>query len=103
MITLPKDLKPDCDYLIETDGTITEVYPLNVVRGYQLSELYEMLGVRIIEVCSSSLEGYILICDEEGKLTNEPKENKAATELYAHRLFDYIAGNALLCRSGQLQ
>lgn len=83
--------------LFKTNGTRAVVFPENG-NGYQLKELYTLLEVDMVQVVHLK-EGYILVCDEEGKLKNEPQFNPMATILYqgCYGPCDEIYGNALLC------
>lgn len=68
-------------YLIESNGDIHEVTPINPKEGFQLHELYAMLECDIVEIIEIE-DGRIMICDENSKLSNSPVINEKATELY---------------------
>jgi hypothetical protein len=68
-------------YLIEENGDIHEITPVNLTEGFQLKELYAMLECEIVEVIPLA-DGRIMICNEESKLIDEPVINSKATELY---------------------
>lgn len=68
-------------YLIEENGDINEVTPINPEKGFELKELYSMLECELIEVIPLA-NGNIMICNEESKLIDEPIINVKATELY---------------------
>jgi predicted metallopeptidase len=90
--------------LYTTDGRSRAVAPKNGT-DFQLHELYELLGVRMIEVIGSRLlrasaKDSILVIDEEGKLKGSPT-NAAATRLITFD--DVIVGNALLCKRSEVQ
>lgn len=68
-------------YLIEENGDIHEVTPMNPELGFKLNELYAMLECDIVEVLELH-NGNIMICNEESKLINEPVINQKATELF---------------------
>lgn len=89
---------------IEVDGTKTEVTPRDPKRGFELEELYALLGCQLVETVPMPGR-QVLVIDEEGKLELPPREiNVVATQMArAHgRLLrgDVIVGPALLCRIG---
>lgn len=85
--------------LYKQDETEKEVYPKNPAKGFQLEELYEMLGCQYIETVPAILEGHIIIVDEEGKFNSSNTINWAATGLARIFAYDHIVGSALLCPS----
>ncbi len=68
-------------YLIEENGDINEVTPIDPSKGFQLKELYSMLECRLVEIVELH-DGRIMIIDEESKLVDEPIINVKATELF---------------------
>ena len=86
--------------LLKTDGTTIEVRPANGT-DYTLDELQKLVG-GYIEVIPAREKGYILVINEEGKLENLPY-NGRATELADIYLWDYIVGDALLCKDSEVR
>lgn len=88
--------------LYKTDGNVTEVQPKNGT-GFGLHELYELLGVEMIEAVSLS-DGSILIVDEEGKMNGSPI-NMQATKVWVKHFghTDVIVGDALVCNDEEFQ
>lgn len=68
-------------YLIEENGDINEVTPIEPSKGFQLKELYAMLQCDMVEVVELQ-DGRLMVIDEESKLKNNPVINKKATELF---------------------
>jgi len=93
------------DYLIRTDGVMTECAPENGT-DYELAQLYRMLDCQTVEVIELADTGWILVCDEESKCKAEEfiEVNVKATELAKYVLGpgDYIAGPAILCPGASL-
>lgn len=88
--------------LIETDGSVREVAPKNG-RSFTLDEMRALIGCEWIEIVHlpMTVETFLVV-DEEGKL-NGKAMNEKATRMYGHMPFDYIAGNALLCKRGEVR
>lgn len=89
-----------------TAETIREITPANG-KDWTLLELYKLLGCRYIEVVHMG-GGKIMVIDEEGKLRQplKPKNALATAEAHAVRAIhpaDYIAGDALICKSEELR
>ena len=88
--------------LIKTDGTVTEVMPKNG-RDFTLEELRTLVGCQWVEFVHLRDEsGRFLVVDEEGKIYGKP-HNEKATTLYGRMPFDYIVGDALLCKKGDVK
>lgn len=85
--------------LIKADGTTVEVRPNNGT-DYTLEELQGFVG-GYIEIVPTYKDDEILVVNEEGKLEGLPF-NKEAT-LLARISWDYIAGDALLCKSREVR
>lgn len=89
-------------YLVYVDGHCEDVSPRNG-SDFELHEIYDLLGVTMIEAhCLRG--GDWLIIDEEGKL-NGSKFNEEATRIF-HETYgglDVIVGNALVCEKGTLK
>jgi hypothetical protein len=74
-------------------------------EGYSLEELYALVHCDLIEVIHlhGPFEGLIMIVDEEGALVPKPR-NLIATTIFRISGGDSpIFGNALICRSEDLQ
>lgn len=88
--------------LIKTDGTVTEVAPKNG-RNFTLEELRTLIGCDWIEIVRLLGSGdSFLVVDEEGKL-NGKERNSKATKMYGRMPYDYIVGDALLCKEGEVR
>ena len=89
--------------LIEPNGRITEQLPANGT-DFTLEELRRLVGCKYIEVAHlRTHDGAFLVVDEEGKLYGK-ELNHEATFLYrAFHPNDYIVGNALLCKPGEVR
>lgn len=85
--------------LISVDGTIKEIVPEDAKKGFQLKELYELIGTDIIELIHLP-NNEIMIVDEEGTFKEPCIINEEAT-----RLFGYysIVGNVVVCKSSQFK
>lgn len=91
--------------LIKTDGTEIFVEPKNG-KCFELAELQDFVGgdIEIVHLFDDPLER-ILIINESGKL-EDLKMNHKATNLftaYNEWVWDYIAGDALLCLSTEIE
>ena len=100
--------KPPNATLVKADGTTTSIRPKNGT-DFQLKELYDLLGCKLIEIARSQSvaqigranKDYILIIDEEGKFSNK-RVNVLATEWYSNT-FDIIVGDVILCHKDMLK
>jgi hypothetical protein len=89
--------------IYKTDGTIEDIAPKNG-KSFELDELYEAIGCDLVEVIAAG-PGTIAICDEEGRLKDEPQRNDAATQIVTEGLTklgrflygDYLVGNVIVC------
>ena len=86
--------------IIRVDGT-REPYPPKNGRDYKLPELQKAIGGGFIQVVKT-LDGRIMVLDEEGKLKGFPV-NPAATALYVHGLLDPIVGDVLVCQDKNIE
>lgn len=88
--------------ILKQDGRAIEVEPLNG-ETFCLKEMYELLGCELIEIVTLRNSDDILVIDEEGKFNSGKFINDRATEIAARHggiaTYDYIVGDALLCRS----
>lgn len=103
--------------LITTDGLQREVKPKNG-KDFKLEELYELIKCESIDIIdlhnhdNTALTGEIMVIDDMAKVdfVNEeliPKQhtcNIVATRIADTTLIkgDYIAGNALVCKSSEV-
>lgn len=88
--------------LIKTDGTVTEVVPKNG-KDFTLEELQALIGCDWIEIVRMpGSDGSFMVVDEEGKL-NGKELNEKATKMYGRMPYDYIVGDALLCKRGEVR
>lgn len=84
--------------LYKVDGTIQEIEPKDKKEGFQLKELYDLIGCDLVErVCFSDKE--CALVDEEGWLKPNPirneKANKYITDICGN---DWdICGNVVIC------
>lgn len=86
--------------LIKTNGEVVPVTPKNGT-DFQIDELNEMVGGYIEIVHPPSMQGAIMVINEEGKLKGLPF-NLLAT-MTAHLAGDHIVGNVLLCHPSQVK
>jgi hypothetical protein len=68
-------------YISADNSKIENIEPLNKT-DFTLQELYKLINTDIIQVLEL-YDGTIMIIDEEGKLKNDAKVNKLATQLYS--------------------
>lgn len=87
--------------LIRTDGTVTEVSPLNGAHFQFVGEAYELLGTDMIQIVPTK-DGRIMLVDEEGKLKDKPI-NFRATALYEHGKYDVVVGTVLVCADTEVR
>ena len=88
--------------LYNTDGTILEVEPKNGT-DFSLEEIQDFVG-DYFEVVS--LKGSnIMVINGEGRVKRGLPFNALATDVdnKSYGLMDYIAGNALVCKSNQIK
>ncbi len=67
--------------LIKTDGSIISIEPKNK-KHFEYKEVLDILKCDIIQTVGVKDEKMIMICDEEGKLKNNPIVNEKATDIY---------------------
>lgn len=87
--------------LIRVDGTRETVTPKNGTDFQFKGEAYDLLGTDMIQIVET-IDGRIMLIDEEGKLKEKPI-NVAATRLYKYREHDVIVGDALVCDSREVE
>ncbi len=88
-------------FLVDVDGVKKSVLPANG-NDFTLAELYHHLDCTTIEVVRT-IDGNIMIIDEEGKLKPDNKINVKATLLYSKGFIDQIVGKAIVCHPSMLQ
>lgn len=102
---LSEQAKKLVPFLIEPDNASPVKPPAKPSEGYSLEEIYTLVHCDLIEVIHlhGPFEGLIMIVDEEGALVPKPR-NPIATTIYRISGGDTpIFGNALVCRSEDLQ
>lgn len=79
--------------LIKPDGSLEDYPPAG--KHYTLEELQQAVGgyIEILHV----EKGFLMVVNEQGKLKDLPV-NRLASLLYGNP-FDHVVGNALVCRS----
>jgi len=82
-------------FLIDLEGNKKPVEPANG-SDFSLEELYRHLDCTIVEVVNT-IDGRIMIIDEEGKLKTNSKVNVKATLLYSKGFIENIVGKAIVC------
>src|SRR4051794_29223044 len=67
---------------IKTDGSVTEVTPANGIK-FTYDELRGFIGgaPKLVEIVPMP-DGRVLVCDEEGKLVDEPGINETASQIW---------------------
>jgi len=86
--------------LFKVDGTEAEVQPEGKkFKRLQMKALIDCEWIEIIH-CGNQL----MVINEEGKFANNAVINQKATEIAKPYLFDgdYIVGNALVCKNGEI-
>lgn len=109
-ITLPSEdwLKGHTNsYRITTDGKIDEIAPEG--KYYTLEEMYKHCNTDIVEFVYLP-DGRIMICDEEGALKADKRQNWVATKLVADaaramgRCFEYfIYGDVMIVKDSEVR
>ena len=88
---------------ITTDGEITEVKPAKG-KIFTLKEFYKHTNCDIVEFIYLPNDK-IMVCDEEGRLRQNPKINLLATLIVSHlgKNFMPICGNVLIINQNQTE
>lgn len=88
---------------ITTDGEITEVKP-NEGKIFTLEEFYKHTNCDIVEFVYLPNDK-IMVCDEEGRLRQNPKINLLATLIVSHlgKNFMPICGDVLIINQNQTE
>lgn len=90
--------------LYKIDGTVVDVEPRDKKAGFQLQELYDLIGCDIIQpVCF--VKGKWFICDEEGWLKPNARRNEKANEHIIGITGDDwdVCGNVIVCDERDFQ
>jgi len=87
--------------LYRTNGTIEEYPEPANGTDYTLEEMQAAIGGGYVQILAT-IDGRIMIVDEEGKLKGFSRNEAASREVI---LFagDYISGDALVCEKSQIQ
>lgn len=85
--------------LYKTDGSTIEVEPKSKEKGFQLEELYEMIGCDLIEIVRLPDNEHILIVDEEGAI----KDGVPYNDIVSFMFWTHIFGNALYCKTNEIK
>jgi hypothetical protein len=88
---------------ITTDGEITEVKPSDE-KIFTLKEFYKHTNCDIVEFVYLPNDK-IIVCDEEGRLRQNPKINLLATLIVSHlsKKFVPICGDVLIINQNQTE
>lgn len=87
--------------LIKTDGTIKDVKPENG-KFYTLKEMQDYVDgyIQVIDLGRSGC----MIVDEEGKIRGKAVNVEATKKAIKHLMFgDFIVGDVLICRKGEVR
>lgn len=68
---------------------------------FQLEELSAIVGGYI--ECLNFTDGSLLVCNEEGKLMNLPYNERATDLVRKNGYNDYIVGDVLICKTGEVK
>jgi len=86
---------------IKTDGTITEVEPANG-KDFSLIEVKRFIGGGYVEVIG--VRDGLMLLDEDGKRKQLPvNELATAVALPVLQRGDFIVGDVLVCKRGQIK
>ena len=87
--------------IYRTNGDVEIIEPKNGT-DFQLEELSAIVG-GYIECLNLTTDWSLLVCNEEGKLMNLPY-NERATDLARNNGYnDYIVGDVLICKTGEVK
>lgn len=102
MKTVKEILKSGVAVQITTDGEVNEISPKNG-RTFDIEEMYEYCNCDIVEFVYLP-DNKIMVCDEEGLLKDDWKENTLASAIF-HSVggsYDHpIAGNVMVILDSQ--
>ena len=95
--------KLNSSFLIKSTGETKKIKPKNGLN-FELHELYDILNCKLIQLVNT-VDGKLIILDEEGKLNEGWKENinDKATKLYEYGKYDPIVGDVLICNNNQIK
>lgn len=86
--------------IYRTNGDVENVEPKNGT-DFQLEELSAIVGGYIEVLYLDDKE--ILVCDEEGKLKGYPLNVRATDIVRSCGISDYIVGDVLICKTGEVK
>lgn len=86
--------------IYRTNGDVENVEPKNGT-DFQLEELSAIAGGYIEVLYLDDKE--ILVCDEEGKLKGYPLNVRATDIVRSYGISDYIVGDVLICKTGEVK
>lgn len=86
--------------IYRANGDVEIVEPKNG-RDFQLEELQGIVGGYI--ECLNLSVGRLLICNEEGKLKGLDFNERATDLVRKNGYNDYIVGDVLLCKTGEVK
>ena len=86
--------------LYKYDGSVIDVEPKNKKKGFELQELYDLIGCDLIQPVVYA-PGKIFICDEEFRLREgwQEKRNKRVNDLIINETGNDwdLCGNVIIC------
>lgn len=95
-------------YRVTTDGKIDEIKPKNG-KFYTLEEMYKHCNARVVEFIYLP-QNRIMICDEEGALKSNKRQNWIATKIVAdaaeacYRCLEYfIYGDVMIVNESEVE
>lgn len=86
--------------IYRTNGDVETVEPKNGT-DFKLDELSSIVGGYIEVLYLDDKE--ILVCDEEGKLKGYPLNVRATDIVRSCGISDYIVGDVLICKTGEVK
>lgn len=86
--------------IYRTNGDVEIIEPKNGT-DFQLEELSAIVGGHI--ECLNFTDGSLLVCNEEGKLMNLPYNERATDLVRKNGCNDYIVGDVLICKTGEVK
>lgn len=90
--------------LYKLNGEVLDIEPKNPKKGFQLQELYDLIGCDLIQPIEFSKEE-MFICDEEGWLKPDAQRNEKVNEYITNICGDDwdVAGNVVICKINELK
>jgi Domain of unknown function (DUF3846) len=84
-------------------GEMRDVFPKNIVEGFTLEELYELIGCDVIDIVGIA-DGQKMVVDDEGHLKRLPPNLRATAFYQQGRGTGWaIVGNVVLCLPAELK